>query len=250
MLKQIVSVSPELRQFVDELNLPLSVPQQRHVRQIADGLITVEGDKNLSNLYRHFVDNPCPKSAADTFREAPWQANDIRNSLQKHQVKKAIELAEAQGADKQILLSIDDSFTEKDRHSKRLEAVDWLYDRQRSSLKQPVYSKGTVFVLMRLTIGNITFTVDIQLYLRRATVRKLNRKRRRGKKLSFRSKMTIAKEMLKAIVPLLPKGYQVYILFDSWYASAKFIKWCRKQKWQVICRLKSNRQLDRGNTQK
>jgi len=65
------------------------------------------------------------------------------------------------------------------------------------------------------------FTVDIQLYLRRATIRKLNRKRKRGKKLSFRSKMTIAKEMLKTIAPLLSKDYQVYVLLDSWYASAR-----------------------------
>ncbi len=76
------------------------MPQQHHVRQIADGLITVEGDKNLSNLYRHFVDVPCPKSAADTFREAPWQTDDIRVPLREHLVKTAFELAEVQGAAK------------------------------------------------------------------------------------------------------------------------------------------------------
>jgi len=85
----------------------------------------------------------------------------------------------------------------------------------------------------------------VQLYLREATVRRLNRKRRRGKKLQPRSKMTIATQMLKAVAPLLPKDYQVYVLFDSWYASAKFINWCGKQKWHTIFRLKSNRQLDR-----
>lgn len=216
MLKQIVSVSPELIRFVEALNLPLSVPQHCHVRQIADGLITIEGAKNLSNLDRHFVHDPCPKSAADTFREAPWQADDIRAPLRKHLVKTAFELAEAQGAAKQVFLSIDDSFTEKDRHSTRLEAVDWLYDRERSSPKQPVYSKGTVYVLLRLSIGNISFTVDVQLYLRRATIHKLNRKRRQGKQLRFRSKMTIAMQMLKAIAPLLPRDYQVYVLCDSW----------------------------------
>jgi len=47
MLKQIAAISPELTQFIEELNLSLSKPQQRHVRQIADGLITIEGDKNL-----------------------------------------------------------------------------------------------------------------------------------------------------------------------------------------------------------
>ncbi len=58
MLKQIVSVSPELHQLVDGLELPLSAAQQRHVRQIADDLITTEGRKDLSNLYRHIVANP------------------------------------------------------------------------------------------------------------------------------------------------------------------------------------------------
>ena len=48
MLKKITTVSPELTTFVDGLDLPLSKPQQRHVRQIADGLITIDGDKNLS----------------------------------------------------------------------------------------------------------------------------------------------------------------------------------------------------------
>ena len=81
MLKKITTVSPELTDFVDALELRLSKPQQRHVRQIADSLITIDGDKNLSNLYRHFVGDPCPKSAADTFREAPWLADDIRIPL-------------------------------------------------------------------------------------------------------------------------------------------------------------------------
>jgi hypothetical protein len=57
--------------------------------------------------------------------------------------------------------------------------------------------------------------------------------------------MSIATQMLKAIAPLLPQDYQVYVLFDSWYASAKFINWCTQRKWHTIFRLKSNRQLDR-----
>jgi hypothetical protein len=103
MLKSIAAVAPDLAHFVEALNLRLSRPQQQHVKQIADGLITIEGDKNLSNLYRHFVGDPCPKSAADTFREAPWTAEDIRIPLRKHLVKTAFRLAEAQG----VFLIID-----------------------------------------------------------------------------------------------------------------------------------------------
>lgn len=244
MLKSIAEVSPDLAQFVEDLNLRLSKPQQRHLKQIADGLITIDGDKNLSNLYRHIVGDPCPKSAADTFREAAWTSNDLRIPLRKHLVKTAFYLAEAQDAAKCVFLSLDDSFTEKDRHSQRLENVDWHFDHTRSRPKEPVHSKGTVYTLLRLNIGKISLTVDMQQYLRKETVKKLNRKRKRGQKLRFRTKFVIACQMLKAVAKFIPRGYQVYVLFDSWYASADFIKWCRKRKWHVICRLKSNRNLD------
>jgi len=35
------------------------------------------------------------------------------------------------------------------------------------------------------------------------------------------------------------------VLFDSWYASKKLIKFCRKQKWHVICAIKSNRRINK-----
>ena len=35
------------------------------------------------------------------------------------------------------------------------------------------------------------------------------------------------------------------MLFDSWYASKKLIQYCRRQKWQVICAIKSNRRIDK-----
>ncbi len=48
MLKSIAEVSPELTQFVEALELPLSVPQQRHVKQMADGLITLPPSWNAT----------------------------------------------------------------------------------------------------------------------------------------------------------------------------------------------------------
>lgn len=50
--------------------------------------------------------------------------------------------------------------------------------------------------------------------------------------------------MLAEIEPLLPDDFQVYVLFDSWYSSAKLIKYCRRQQWHVIAGLKSNRCLN------
>jgi hypothetical protein len=89
MLKTIAEVSPQLVAFILILRLSLSRPQLRHVTQVADTLITTEGTKTLSGLYRNIVANPCPKSAVDTFREAPWSADAIRISLRGFLVQSA-----------------------------------------------------------------------------------------------------------------------------------------------------------------
>jgi hypothetical protein len=244
MLKTIAAVSPELIQFVEALELPLNSPQHRHVTQITDGLVTTQGSKTLSALYRHIVGDPCPKSAADTFREAPWQADDIRIPLRQHLIQTAFETAETQGATKQVFLSLDDSLTAKDNGSKRLQAVDWHVDHTQSWPGHPAYTKGAVYVLLRLTIGTVSFTVDMVPYLRAKTVRQLNRVRARDERLTFHTKIQIARAMLEAVKPLIPADYSVYLLCDSWYAAASLIGWCRDQDWHVICRLKSNRSLD------
>ncbi|WP_376790469.1 transposase [Thermoflexus sp.] len=66
----------------------------------------------------------------------------------------------------------------------------------------------------------------------------------KGQCLRFKTKYKLAREMLEELRPYLPKGYQVYVLFDRRYAAGKLIKWTRRQGWHVICALKSNRKLN------
>ncbi len=49
--------------------------------------------------------------------------------------------------------------------------------------------------------------------------------------------------MLQQVIALLPKTNPVYVLFDSWYTSAKLVKWIRQQGWHVIAAIKSNRKV-------
>jgi hypothetical protein len=49
--------------------------------------------------------------------------------------------------------------------------------------------------------------------------------------------------MLQHIRSHLPKSHAVYGLFDSWYTSAKLVKWIRQQGWHVLAAVKSNRNL-------
>ena len=75
-----------------------------------------------------------------------------------------------------------------------------------------------------------------------STVRRLNR-RRQNTKLCYQSKLELAREMLQQVLSYLPKTNPVYVLFDSWYTSAKLVKWIRQQGWHVIAAIKSNRKL-------
>jgi hypothetical protein len=50
--------------------------------------------------------------------------------------------------------------------------------------------------------------------------------------------------MLAALPPRLPSGFQVYVRFESWYAAHRWLKFCRRQGWQVVGALKSKRKLD------
>ena len=64
-------------------------------------------------------------------------------------------------------------------------------------------------------------------------------------RLRFRKKTSLARDLLAGLQQLLPAGFQVYVLFDSWYASNRLLKFCRRQGWHVICAIKysQNRML-------
>jgi hypothetical protein len=93
------------------------------------------------------VDDPCPKAAADTFREAPWTADDLRIPLRQFLVQQAFDMAEAEGAPHVAFLSLDDSLTDKDNGSRRLQMVDWFFDHAHSWPGRPIYTKANVYVL-------------------------------------------------------------------------------------------------------
>jgi hypothetical protein len=102
-----------------------------------------------------------------------------------------------------------------------------------------------VYVEVHVQIGPFGFLFDTRLYLREKTVRRLNRQRPAEKRLHFRTKYALARQMLVELEQLLPKDHSVVVVFDSWYASKRLIKFCRRQNWHVICALKSNRRIDK-----
>jgi len=244
MLTRILHNSVHLCTFLDQLDLELSQPQRRHLLNLADALLVCEDEKTLAALQRQFVAAPDASNMADFLRISPWQAEAVRAALRAQQVSWLLAEAARAGADKLIYVNLDDSLGEKDKATRHLEPVDWHYDHVESTPHQPRYKNAFCYVVCTLRVGTHLATFEVQLYLRERTVRRLNRKRPPGQRLAFRSKYRITRGILEALRPLIPRGWQVYVQFDSWYASKKLLKYIHRQGWQCTCALKHNRTLD------
>src|SRR5437867_3202980 len=244
MLTHIVHPSPRLCAFLDQLNLPLSQPQRRHLLKLADALLVCESRKTLAALRREFVDAPDVSNMADCLRISPWTADDLRLPLGTFLVRWAIEQADAECAPHLIYVNLDDSLATKHKDTRHLEGVDWHHDHVESTKRRARYKNGLCYLACTVAVGTLVVTFDLRLYLRASTVRRLNRRRAPAHRLHFLSKFRLARRMLVALAPLLPPGWEVYVQFDSWYASARLLKYIHRQGWHTVCGLKSNRKLD------
>jgi len=228
---------------VDQLDLDLSQPQRRHMINFVDGLLVCEDEKTIAALQRQFVSAPDASNMADFLRISPWNVHDTRTALRRHQVHWLVDVARRTGAPRVLYINIDDSLAEKDKGTRHLEPVDWHHDHSESTRTRPRFKNALCYVVCTMRAGSYVATVDLQLYLREKTVRRHNRRRLPGQRLPFRSKYRIARQMLVDLAPLLPEGWQVYVQFDSWYASRRLIKFVRRHGWHVTCGLKRNRRL-------
>ncbi len=235
-MKTIVHRSVAIVTFIGLLGLTFSAPQTRHLERLADLLVMAPRRKTLAQLAAQELDGVDPSNLADFFRISPWDDQDLRvhllelllNYLRKHN----------QACTEPLYVLIDDSLANKDRGTRTLEAVDWYFDHKCHHMV-----KASNHISLSLSWGTFYFPLLECLYLRQAKVKKLNRKRPKGQKLLYQSKLELAQQMLEQVKPLLPSGVPVYVLFDSWYTSAKLVRWIRHQDWHVIDGIKSNRKL-------
>ena len=209
MLTRIIHQSPQLVTFFESLGLPLTKPQKRHLINLTDGILVTEGKKTLANIQRRFVEAPDPSNMADFLRISPWSTEEVRRRLQRFMVKRALEIAEAKGDPRIILLAVDDSIAEKDKQTSRLEAVDWHYDHLEGRKGKPRYKKGMAFIVVHVLIGSVHLVFDIPIYLREKTVRRLNRGRPKEKRLRFRGKYRLVRQVLEEVRELRGKLYRV-----------------------------------------
>lgn len=243
MLTRILHNNPQLCTFVDQLGLQLSAPQHRHVVNVADGLLVTDAHKTLAELQRQFVSCTDPSNSADTFRIAPWTAQDIRKPVQAVLMQTALQHLEHSGGTRQLLINLDDSLAIKDPDTRCLEGVDWHYDHAAKGRRRQRLQNALAYLSCNIVAGDWDFTFAVLPYLRAQTVRRINRNRPPDQRLPFVCKYRLARRVLEECRQLIPKDVAVYVHTDAWYASARLFNYIRRQDWHLTARLRANRKL-------
>jgi len=244
MLTRILHNNPALCTFVDQLGLDLSVPQLRHVTNIADGLLVTDAPKTLAEIWRQFVDYVDPSNIADTFRIAPWTADEIREAVAELMMQTALDRLESKGKPRRLLINLDDSLAIKDPDTRHLQGVDWHYHHAHNRRRRYRIQNALAYLACNIVAGDWDFTFAVRPYLRESTVRRINRHRPPGQRVHFICKYRLARRILEDCRFLIPKDVAVYVQFDAWYASARLLKYIRRQGWHAICAVQANRHLN------
>jgi len=244
MLKRLISPSRVFSAFVMKLHLAFSQPQLSHLLRISESLILQDGSKTLSALVRQCGETPEISSVCDFFHHSPWSALAVRSAVSRLNMQELLLLARETGGEPILFASLDDSTTRKDKDTHRLEAVDWVCDHAAGGKGLTAYCEGIVHLTLRVSVGCYSLAFSGRVYLRAKTVRRLNRSRQQADRIPFPTKLTLARQMLEELKQYVPAHWRVYVLFDRWYASAKLIKYIRRQSWQVLCAIKSKRTLN------
>jgi hypothetical protein len=232
----IVRRSVAVVTFVGLLHLTMTVPQLQHLQRFADLLVIAPRRKTLAQLAALELERIDPSNLADFFRISPWVSDDLAVALLRF-ILDYLHARHHGVTTTPLYLSVDDSLAVKDKATRKLQGVDWHFDHNQGRAVQ-----GSNHVVLRIHWGAYHFPLSWRLYLRQATVRRLNRQRQKNK-LRYRSKLELTQQMLQQVHALLSTENSVYVLFDSWYTSAQLVKWIRQQGWHVIAAVKSNRKV-------
>ena len=243
MLTRILHNNPELCTFIEQLDLELSKPQLRHVTNVADGLLVTDAPKTLAEIQRQFVSYVDPSNIADTFRIAPWTAEDVRKPVAHVLMETALQRLERKHQRPRLLINLDDSLAIKDPGTSCLQGVDWHYDHSHKRKRRYRMQNALAFLACNIVAGDWNFTFSVRPYLRKQTIRRINRHRPPGRRLRFISKYRLARQILEDCRRLIPRDVAVYVQADAWYASARLLKYVRRQGWHATCGIRANRLL-------
>jgi hypothetical protein len=245
MLVWITAHSNTLLDFLMPLLLGLSEPQCRHALNVVEALLVCGAlkHKTLAALTRVLgLPHADQYACADFFRASPWDYAPVRWAVTLFLLRTVAAIQQKTGW-RLLFISVDDALAQKDIATEELEAVDWHHDHVTQRRQKGQNTKGSKYVCLHLQLGPVQFTLNWRVYLKRKQVKRLNSERRKQglDPLQYAKLSTLVMDMLTEIVPHLPTGCRVYVLFDAWYDGHELEAFIRSHGWHWICATRYNR---------
>lgn len=221
----ILNQQNEVNNYIfNDLKLPLSNPQRKHLELLVTGTIGCSDKRTISNIVRSSF-SPKDRSCTQKFlNSSPWDENIV--NLKRKQYTEKTLAKELEASNEPLFVILDDTINKKSKDSKHIEGMGYNYSHTSSKQEWSHNVQG-----FHCIAGKLSVPFDFELYLKK------NYCTESGEE--FKSKVDISITMLKQLD--LQKSYPAYFLIDSWYTSPKLINEAVKLGFQTIGALKSNR---------
>ncbi len=131
-------------------------------------------------------------------------------------VRWAIQQADQPDAPTGIDITRADSLAAQHKHTRPIEGGAGHYAQRASTKRRSHDQYGLTYLAWTVAGGTLTVPCDLRLSLRASPVRRINRRRVPPQRRQFVSKLRVARRMLEALRPVLPRGWAVTVQFASW----------------------------------
>jgi len=220
---KIVKTPLQLEQFLNEFRDLFTIPSYGSFSDLCGALSVCDKSKTVSNLCDTMAECREGKKARSSYNWFFSDANWDENEVAQRKADLFIDKICLKDNDK-ILLIIDDTYNEKE--GTQTEGVGKFYDHSKET-----YIWGNNFVTSVIQSKGLFIPHKAKMYLKND-----------DKNENFRTKIDIAFEDI--IKPLkIPRGVNLYIVFDSWWFSSDLIKKCLKLGHNIVCQIKSDKKV-------
>jgi hypothetical protein len=227
MPETIIEQNQNISKYINTLELPYSSSIRNHMVNMVSGIITTEGNKNVSSIYRRLTCNRDRSCGSRFLSEYNWKHEYVdyqRISHSLHTVRRNV-------SDNTVgFLIIDDSLSKKDKSTKEIEGLDYHHSH---SDGKTMWSHCVV--TSHYKVSKYSLPIGFKLYLRKQYFGKATRR--------FKSKHDLAMQLIDEFIPA---SKATYLLIDAWYTSGKLMLHALKSGYHTIGRMKSNRVIYPG----
>ncbi len=222
----MVTVYSHIVNFLLLLQLSLSKPQRTHLLSIMHGIILCDGRKTITGMRRQTKADRDLSCMARFLSESPWNHHTL-NRQRRRFLQQLARREQKKHPDKPVVfLLVDDTGCKKNATTRKMERLDYHFSHADG---KTVWSH--VLVTSHVVTGDVSAAFDFRPYFREEVCTELG--------LKFKSKIDFAVELVQDFDS--NDDEQVYVLFDSWYASKKLIDVCNAKGFHVIAAFKTNR---------